>query len=111
MIEVRLFGDLRRHAPDPAPDGRPAPSGVVVQLPAEAARTVGEVLALLGIDPAEVGNLFLNGQLVPRSAQAIHLGYRLAGSIPLSPEAAMEVAVRDGDRLGMFAHRMSMLVV
>ena len=105
MIEVRLFGDLRRHAPDPAP------SGVVVQVPAGEASTVGQVLALLGIDPAEVGNLFLNGQLVPRSAQAIHLGYPLAGSTPLSPEAAMEVAVEEGDRLGLFAHKMSMLVV
>jgi hypothetical protein len=111
MIEVRLFGDLRHYAPDPFSGARPAPSGVAVQVASAEARTVGQVLALLGIDPVEVGNLFLNGRLVPRSRQAIHLGYPLAGSEPLSREASQHVAVEDGDRLGIFARNMSVLVV
>jgi len=111
MIEVRLFGDLRRCAPGRSSGAPLAPSGVVVQVPAGEARTVGQVLALLGIDPAEVGNLFLNGRLLPKSAQAIHLGYPLANSAPLSPAALLEVGVEDGDRLGVFARRMSLLVV
>jgi hypothetical protein len=105
MIEVRLFGELRRYAPGLAP------SGVVVQISTGEARTVGQVLASLGIEPAEVGNLFLNGRLVPRSAQAIHLGYPLVSSSPLSPEASLDVAVEDGDRLGIFARKMCLLVV
>lgn len=111
MIEVRLFGDLRRCAPGRAPGSPPAPSGVAVQIPAAEARTVGQIFALLGIDPTEVGHLFLNGRLVPRSIQALQLGYPLAKSALLSPEAFLDIAVEDGDRLGLFARQMSLLVV
>jgi hypothetical protein len=111
MIEVRLFGDLRRYAPGLDSGGRLAPSGVAVQVSTGEAGTVGQVLAALGIDPAEVGNLFLNGRLVPRSAQAIHLGYSLAKAVPLSPEASLDVSVEEGDRLGIFARKMCLLVV
>jgi hypothetical protein len=106
MIEVRLFGDLRRYAGDPA-----APSGVAVHVVAGEARTVGEALAVLGIAPAEVGHLFLNGRLVLRSMQALHLGYALAASAPLSPEASLDVPLQAGDRLGVFSRKMGLLVV
>jgi len=111
MIEVRLFGELRHYAGHPA-----APSGVAVEVPPQEAGTVGQVLALLGIGTAEVGNLFLNGRLLPwltpaRSAQAVHLGYPLATSAHLSPETFLDVPVEDGDRLGVFARKMGLLVV
>lgn len=111
MIEIRLFGDLRHYAGQEA-----APSGVVVEVAPGKAATVGQALALLGIGPAEVGNIFLNGRLLPlstqaRSAQAVHLGYLLARPAPLSPEASLDVPVEDGDRLGVFARKMGLLVV
>jgi hypothetical protein len=111
MIEVRLFGDLRRYAHGAVPGSPPVLSGVAVHIPAGEARTVGQVLAYLAIDPDEVGKLFLNGRLVPRSLQAVHLGYPLARSAPLSPEASLDVAVEDGDRVGVFARKMCLLVV
>lgn len=111
MIEVRLFGDLRYYAGQEA-----APSGVVVQVSPREAATVGQALALLGIGRLEVGNVFLNGRLLPlstraRSLQAVHLGYLLAHPAPLSPEASLDVPVQDGDRLGVFARKMGLLVV
>lgn len=111
MIEVRLFGELRHYAPTPAAGEPAAPSGVAVHLPAGEGRTVGQVLDHLGIERAEVGNLFLNGRLLPRSAQALHLGYPLAAPAPLSAQASWEVPVEDGDRLGVFDRKMSVLVV
>lgn len=111
MIEVRLFGDLRHRAGHAA-----APSGVVVELAAGEAATVGQVLATLGIDATEVGNVFLNGRLIPlstqaRATQAVHLGYVLAQPAPLPPEASLDMPVEDGDRLGVFASKMGLLVV
>lgn len=111
MIEVRLFGELRRYAGDPVAGYGAVPSGVAVGVPAGEASTVGQVLTFLGIGPAEVGNLFLNGRLLPRSAQALHLGYLLVGSAPLTSEASLDVPIEDGDRLGVFARKMSLLVV
>jgi hypothetical protein len=111
VIEVRLFGDLRHYAGQQA-----APSGVAVPVSPRQAATVGQALALLGIGPGEVGNVFLNGRLLPlstraRAAQAVHLGYVLAHPVPLSPEASLDVPLEDGDRLGVFARKMGLLVV
>jgi hypothetical protein len=106
LIEIRLFGDLRCYAGE-----LHAPSGVAVQLPASEGRTVGEVLARMGIDLAEVGNIFLNGRLLPRSAYPIILGYPLVAEVPLSSEAYLNTPVREGDRLGIFPRNMSVVVV
>lgn len=106
MIEVRLFGDLRRYAGEPG-----AQSGVVVQVSGEDVDTVGRVLANVGIPMDEVGNLFLNGRLLPRSAYPISLGYPLAASVPLSREGIVNMPVRPGDRLGVFPQKMALVVV
>lgn len=105
MIEVRLFGDLWRHA-----DGMTS-SGAAVYLPAEQSETVGQVLAQVGIDPDEVSNVFVNGRLLPRSAYPITLGYPLAAQTPLSAEGCWNTPVRSGDRLGIFARKMGLVVV
>ena len=104
MIEVRLFGDLRHYAHEPG-----APSGVVLQL--DDVRTVGQVLAHIGIPMEEVGNLFLNGQLLPRSVYPITLGYPLASSVPLSAAKLLDAALEPGDRLAVFPKKMSLVVV
>jgi len=106
LIEVRLFGDLRRHFPDPA-----SPSGTVLQLPNGDGETVGQVLARMGIELQEVSNVFLNGRLVPRSAYPITLGYPLTARAPVSPEGLLETPVHSGDRLGLFPRNMGVVVV
>jgi hypothetical protein len=105
LIEVRLFGDLRHRA------GQGAASGTVVYLSAEAGGTVGQVFARVGIDLAEVGNVFLNGRLLPRAVYPMTLGYPLAAEQPLAGDDYLAVPVRSGDRVGIFPRNMSSVVV
>lgn len=106
MIEVRLFGDLRRHATDSASE-----PGSALYLPEDGSWTLGEVLTTLGIEPAEVSNVFLNGRLLPRSLYPITLGYPLAAESPLTQEGYVNIPVRAGDRLGIFPRNMGVVVV
>jgi hypothetical protein len=105
LIEVRLFGDLWRYA-----DGLTS-AGSVLYLPADQSSTVGQVLAQVGIAPDKVSNVFVNGCLLPRSTYPITLGYPLASSAPLSAEGCWNTPVRSGDRLGIFARKMGLVVV
>lgn len=106
MIEIHLFGHLRRLAANPSPK-----SESVVGLPPDQGATLGQVLARLGIDLADVGNVFLNGRLLPRSTYPITLGYPAVAEVPLSPERYLETPVRTGDRLGIFPRNMSAVIV
>jgi len=84
MVEVRLYGRLRRFAQDPR-----VTADSIAWVPLEEQATVEEVLRRLGIDPdAEVSNIFINGRY--------------------SPEARRMV-VRGGDRVGVFPKEMAML--
>ena len=64
-----------------------------------------------GIAPESVGNVFLNGRLMPRSAYPIALGYQLTSQVPLAPDVLRNTCVRSGDRLGLFPRAMSAVVV
>ena len=83
MIEVRLFGSLRRFAEDPS---------VTVESRAwvamESGDTVADVLSRLQLPREEVGHIFVNGRY---------------------SYTALRMAVRDGARLGVFPKNMSML--
>lgn len=106
MIEVRLFGDLRQYATDSASE-----PGTVLYLTEDGSWTLGQVLTTLGIEPADVSNVFLNGRLLPRSPYPITLGYPLAAERPLTQEGYLNTPVRDGDRLGIFPRNMGAVVV
>ncbi len=106
MLEVRLYGNLRRYATDPTPT-----RDTVVRLPTSGGETVGSVLAQIGIAADEVGNIFVNGRLLPRSGYPILLGYPLAAERPLSSERYLDTAVGKDDRLGIFPRNMSSVVV
>lgn len=84
MIEVHLYGGLRHLAPQ---SGVHRPSVVRVDV---AEGTVAQVIARLGLDPAAVSNVFVNGRYTP---------------------GALEQTVRSGDRLGLFPPNMRMLYV
>ena len=105
MIEVRLFGEFRQYY------AGNQPSGTAIYLPANAGETVGQVLAHFGIAPEAVGNVFLNGRLMPRSVYPITLGYQLTSHVPLAPDAFLSTGVRSGDRLGLFPRTISAVVV
>ena len=104
MVEVHLYGRLRRHAPEPRPD-----RDSVVRLAPDAGETVRAVLERPDIPPTDVATVFLNGaMLFTRNRMAPWLRYQEA-----DPVAARGLAapVRPGDRLGVFAADMALLVV
>lgn len=73
MIEVHLYGKLRRFAPNPDPT-----RDSVVYVPVEENDTIMDVLARLGAPLKEVGsNIFLNWQYSGLSRR-VHKGDRLA---------------------------------
>ncbi len=107
MIEVHLYGDLRRYAQEKMTSGQS-----VVQLPTDNHETVGSVLRQIGIDSSEVGQIFLNHQLLnTRCSMAFWLGYQSAKERIPAKGSYLDAPVRSGDRLGIFPRRMAMLVV
>jgi len=105
MIEVYLYGDLRRLAPDP----RPTSHSVVCLTDV---KTVADVLDHLQLNEDQVGNVFLNGQLlVTRNSMAPWLSYTSAGECVLDASRPYQTPLCPGDRLGLFPANMAMLVV
>lgn len=101
MIDIHLYGELRRYAKETG-----AQSESVIRLSAEPADTVRSVLRRVGISPNEVCHVFLNGTLLfTRNSMAPWLQYQetKAGGI--------DAPLVDGDRLGLFARDMALLVV
>lgn len=102
MVDVHLYGRLRRYAGDPRPDRES-----VVQLESQPGETVRMALERLGISPDEVCHVFLNGALLStRNSMAPWLSYQRAGK-----GTGLDTLVRAGDRLGLFADDMALLVV
>jgi len=105
MIKVHLYGDLRRLAPDPRPTAHS-----VVHL--ADAGTVADVLHHLGLTEDQVGNAFLNGQLLAtQNSMAPWLGYATARDRVPDATQPYQTPLRPGDRLGLFPVNMGMLVV
>ena len=106
MIEVHLYGSLRRHV-----ENSSGSSETVLHLPADGENTVGQVFEQVGIEAAEVSHVFLNGRLLPRAIYPILLGYQLASDAPLPDDQHLAVPVQAGDRLGIFPRKMGVVVV
>jgi len=107
MIEVHLYGQLRHYAADPRPDWQS-----VVWLEPRPRETMGTLLERLGIPPAEAYQIFLNGALLfTRNNMAPWLGYQQARAGVPTQDQGLDFPVRDGDRVGLFAQDMAMLVV
>ncbi len=107
MIEIHVYGDLRRYAPD----SRAASDSVIVAA-TTGSETINDLLHRAGIPRQEIAQVFLNGQLLTTScSMAPYLGYITARDCAPEGKSPWETEVRDGDRLGLFPPRMSMLVV
>lgn len=110
MIEVHLYGGLREHAPDSRARGES-----IARLEPQPGETVASVLERLGIPAKDVYHIFLNGAIVTsRNSMAPWLRYQeVAGRGTKRPgrTQALNTRVRDGDRLGLFARDMPLLVV
>jgi len=107
MIEIHLYGSLRCYAPDSRPDRES-----VVRLEPQPGETLGTLLERLGISPAEVYHVFLNGALLStRNSMAPWLGYQQAPGSASGGSGGLGTPMRDGDRVGLFACDMGLLVV
>jgi molybdopterin converting factor small subunit len=82
MIEIHLYGKLRRFANEQDPT-----SDSVLHVPVKGEETIEDIVRRIGIPREELGrNIFLNGQI-----------------------SALSRNVKDGDRLGLFPWDMSLL--
>jgi len=84
MVEVHLYGKLRRFTdkPDPACDS-------IINIHSENGDSIADIIRRIGIPGNEVGtNIFLNGEYSPQSRK-----------------------VHNGDRLGIFPDDMQMILV
>ena len=102
MVEIHLYGSLRRYAPDPRPDRES-----VARLDPQSEETVGTALERLGISPDGIYHVFLNGALLStRNSMAPWLKYQKS-----CVNEGLDTPVQEGDRLGLFAQDMGLLVV
>ncbi|MBT9159946.1 MAG: hypothetical protein AAGB97_06830 [Dehalococcoidia bacterium] len=107
MIEIHLYGELRRYMPDPRPDQES-----VARLAPTPGETIVTLLERLSILPDEIGQIFLNGALLStRNSMALWLGYQQARDGVPNRDMGLETPVRPGDRVGLFDRTMAMLVV
>ena len=105
MIEVHVYGKLRHRLPEAERENK-----VVVQLEPHPEETVTTLLARLGLQPAEIYHIFLNGSLLAtHNAMAPWLGYRQAREDVWDWDT--EISVKAGDRVGLFGEDMAALVV
>jgi len=107
MVEIHLYGGLRRYAPDPRPDRES-----VVQVAPRPGETVRTTLEQLGIQPEEIFHVFLNGALlVTGNSMAPWLGHQGAVVCASDRSHALDTLLQPGDRVGLFARDMALLVV
>jgi hypothetical protein len=107
MIDVHLYGKLRRYTSDPRAD-----RDTIVRVEPRPGDTLGAVLQRLDIPSDEVYHVFLNGALLStHNGMAPWLGYQEPPAERLHPDDRLETPVEDGDRLGLFARDMPLLVV
>lgn len=101
MVEVHLYGELRRHAPDSR-----ASDESVVRLEPQPEETVRTAMERVGVSPGEVYHIFLNGAILStQNSMAPWLKYQQAQG------EGWDTRLHDGDRLGLFARDMALLVV
>jgi len=105
MIEIRIFGNLRRYAPD-----IPVDSQNVYRVVPESDETLAMLLARLDIPVEEIYSIFFNSKLLAaRSGMASMVGYRQMRANPYDWNLALPV--KPGDRIGLFGRDMAALVV
>lgn len=105
MVEIRLYGKLRRFAGE-SKKGR----GSVIQVAPQPDETLRQLLQRIGIPLDDIYNIFFNSKLLAsRSKMAYWMRYQQVHENPL--EWKLDVAVKAGDRIGLFGRDMAALVI
>jgi len=105
MVEIHLFGKLRRYA-----ENAEGVRDYVVRISPQDDETVQSLLARAGISIEESYSIFLNRKLLAaRSGMAIWIGHQRVRNNPFDWD--LNVAVKAGDRIGLFGRDMAALVI
>lgn len=105
MVSIHLYGKLR-HFVEESEAGR----GNVLKVAPQPGETLEQLLARVGIPLDEIYNIFFNAKLLAtRSAMAHWMRYQQVHENPL--EWKLDIAVKAGDRIGLFGRDMAALVI
>ena len=105
MVEIRLYGKIRRYAKD-----NPYNRDNVIQISPEFDESLKSLLARLEIPVDEIYSIFLNSKLLAaRTGMAAWIGYRQVRSDPF--DWKLDIIVKDADRIGLFGRDMAALVI
>jgi hypothetical protein len=105
MIEIHLYGKLRKHFKEKPVDHR-----YTMEEKAVKGETISMLLQRVEIPVNDVYHIFYNRKLLAsRCSMAETLGYRQFREDPMNWD--LEVKLADGDRIGLFGKDMAALVV
>ena len=105
MVEIHLYGKLRRYARDDPSEGGP-----VIRVAPESGETLDRLLARLEIPIDEIYSIFFNSKLLAaRTGMALWLRHQQVRTDPF--DWSLNVPVQPADRIGLFGRDMSALVV
>ena len=105
MIEIRLYGKLRRQS-----EIDEIRETGILHLTPDSGETMSSLLGRLGISAEDAHSIFLNAKLLAaRSNMARWLRYQGASNNPL--DWNLDVPLNSGDRVGIFGRDMAALVV
>ncbi len=103
MIDIHLYGKLRRFAEDPRAD-----RDSIVTIEPHPNDTIGSLLSRAGIPLDEVHHIFFNSRLLAtRTAMASVADFPQYRTSPF--DWSLDVPVNDGDRIGLFARDIALL--
>ena len=105
MVDIHLYGNLRRYAQGPQSD-----RSNVIRISPGTEETLEMLLARLEIPVDEIYSIFFNSKLLAtRTGMASWIGYRQARTDPF--DWNLNVTVQPADRIGLFGRDMAALVV
>ena len=102
MVEIRIYGKLRRYAEDSQDS--------IIRIAPESNEKLGSLLNRLNIPLDEIYSIFYNSKLLAtRSGMASWIGYQQVRSNPF--DWNLNLTVQSSDRIGLFGRDMAALVV
>jgi len=105
MVEIRLYGKLRRYA-----QNIPIDRKNVIRVSPESDETLEALLTRLEIPIDEIYSIFFNSKLLAaRTAMAKWIGYQQVRTNPF--DWNLNVTVKPADRIGLFGRDMAALVI
>lgn len=105
MVEIHLYGKLRRYAKN-----NPSSQDSVIRLEHQPDETIESLLERIGISVDEIHHIFYNSKLLAtHTTMALWLGYQQERTNPFDWD--LSVPVESGDRIGLFGKDMALLVV